>query len=81
MKVVCINRINVELILLELTLDRIYEVIDTRSGHAFSGRKFNTAYKEYLIMNDDEAMTWYNSEYFKTMSEIRNEKINILLRK
>ena len=52
---------------LNLTKDRIYDVII-----------FNDSW--YLIINDDGNGLWYFKEQFKLLSEIRNEKINKLLR-
>jgi hypothetical protein len=52
---------------LNLTKDRIYDVII-----------FNDSW--YLIINDDGDRLWYFKEQFKLLSEIRNEKINKLLR-
>jgi hypothetical protein len=68
MKVVCKFGIGYE-----LTLNGTYEIIDTRFNAKLP------VYKEYLIMNNDESMTWYNSEFFKTISDIRDEKINSIL--
>lgn len=52
---------------LNLTKDRIQDVII-----------FNDSW--YLIINDDGDRLWYFKEQFKLLSEIRNEKINKLLR-
>ena len=49
-----------------LTVGKTYEVIG----------KVNYSYE---IMNDNGFENWYRIEWFRTLSEIRNEKINKLL--
>ena len=68
MKVVYVNSgiINSDFYKSVLTFDKIYYVIQED-------------YYAYLIKNDANIGWWYNKDYFKTLSEIRNDKINKLL--
>jgi hypothetical protein len=66
MKVKCINDGGWEH---HLTIGKIYEVIEI----------VNNGY--YYVIIDDEGYKWrYLKEHFKPLSEIRNEKINKLLK-
>jgi hypothetical protein len=49
-----------------LTIDKIYEVIDIDDDN-------------YYIKDDNGYEFWYPKEWFKLLSEIRNEKIDKLL--
>ena len=63
MKIKCIDNDDYWL---NLTIDKIYEVIaESSSG--------------YKIINDLGEENWYRKEWFKTISEMRNDKINRLL--
>ena len=50
-----------------LTIGKIYEVIQLNGND------------DYIIINDKGEKLWYEKEYFISLSEIRNEKINKLL--
>jgi hypothetical protein len=63
MKVVCIYNENFESY---LTIDKSYDVIEERSLN-------------YKIIDNDGDEFWYFAEWFKPLSEMRNEKINKLL--
>ena len=66
MKVVCINNYNSECACFyELMIDKIYEAVDHYDG--------------FYIINDVGENWYYEKKYFKTLSEIRNYKINKLL--
>ena len=49
-----------------LTIDNIYDVI-------------KDGYNYYLLRDNQNYKWWYPKEYFKLLSEVRNEKINKLL--
>jgi hypothetical protein len=63
MKIKCIDNKDGELY---LTIDKTYNVIEDN--------KFN-----YKIINDNGYNNWYYKEYFKPLSEYRNERIDKLL--
>jgi hypothetical protein len=65
MKVVCINNNNGW----EkwLTIGKTYDIITINE------------YGDYIIIDDNNHEDWYPNEWFKPLSEIRNEKINKLL--
>jgi hypothetical protein len=63
MKVKCINNKYYDD---RLALDKIYEVIAETTYY-------------YQIIDNTFQKTWWNKKWFKTMLEIRNEKINKLL--
>ena len=52
----------------DLTIGKTYDVVRFHKGGG------------YVVINDRDIETWYWSEWFKTLSEIRNEKIERLLR-
>jgi hypothetical protein len=64
MKVKCINNNYWKY----LTIGKTYDVIHIN----YNG--------DYIIMDDDNDKLWYPKEFFKPLSEIRNEKIDKLLR-
>jgi hypothetical protein len=68
MKVKCIDNKNLNgNIVIGITIGKIYDVI----GQDKYG---------YNIINDDNSKLWnYPEEYFRPLSEIRNDKINKLL--
>ena len=63
MKVKCIENHNY---LFNITIGKTYEVINIYDNG-------------YDIVNDEGGYWCYSKEYFRTLSEIRNEKINKLL--
>ena len=64
MKVKCIYNKDLEK---WLTIGKIYDVM-------------NESVDVYWIINDLDKIDWYYKDWFKTVAEIRNEKINKLLR-
>ena len=54
-----------------LTLGKTYDVIDVIDE--------DEDYWYYIIINDKDNQTWYEKEYFKPISKIRNETIDKLL--
>ncbi len=72
-KVVCIKG---QALALEpiLEIDKIYTVSDVSWSHDKS-RKY------YMIVSDKgETIGWISANYFKTLSEVREEKINQILK-
>jgi hypothetical protein len=66
MKIICIKNIGYER---HLTIGKTYEVINISIND------------DYFIIDDDNDGCWlYRKSYFKPLSEIRNEKINKLLK-
>ena len=53
---------------LDLTIGKTYDVIS-----------ISDLGKYYLIIDDENDESWYIKEYFKPLSEIRNETIDKLL--
>jgi hypothetical protein len=49
-----------------LTIGKFYDVIKINNGG-------------YIIIDDNGYKFWHSKDWFKTLSEIRNEKINKLL--
>ena len=72
MKVVCIddtsNMFNIDFI--DLTQGKIYDVLEITI--------FNNNYY-YRVIHDKEGFGTYNSDRFKLLTEVREEKLNILL--
>lgn len=66
MKIVCIDNINDFESELPLTINKIYDAIYEKSIW-------------YHLIDDRNIYIWYNKKYFKTLYEVRNEKINKLL--
>lgn len=76
-KVVCANNTDYENF---LTLGKTYEVIKeyiTRGKTYEVTKKYLTS---YIIMNDKGYKHFYPTEWFKSLHEYRNEKIERLLR-
>ena len=65
MKVKCINNNGIEIL---LTVGKIYNVIKIDNDG------------DYGIINDLGSNCWFFKEYFKPLSEIRNERIDKLLK-
>ena len=63
MKVKCINNKGH----LYITIGKTYEVVSIDADG------------DYIIIDDNGHDWWYQKQYFKTLSEIRNEKIERLL--
>lgn len=70
MKVVCINNIDDN---------------DDIEYNMIVGKTYEVSYiypdGDYIIINDKGNQTWYHKEYFKTLTEYRNDTINKLLAK
>ena len=71
MKIICINNIDNTLC---ITVGRIYDVIGTYKS--MYGNQI-----KYRIVNDESLLVFYNSYFFKTGSEIREERLNDILTK
>ena len=81
MKVVCVKRDHNSQY---LTLNKIYEVLNTRDAIDYTERTGffpEGAHQDYFIVNDHASEIWYDARYFKTMPEMREERINNILRK
>ena len=64
MKIVCINKNGYNG---DITIGKTYEVIHIND------------YGDYIIINDKGDKNWYPKDRFKSLSEIRADKINKLL--
>ena len=63
MKIKCIKNYGYN----RLTINKIYEVIRIYQD------------EDYEIIDDNGVENWYHKEWFKPLSELRNEKIDKLL--
>jgi hypothetical protein len=70
MKVICIN--NKECGVYSLTIGKLYNVINTYSEYSNKNKLV------YIILNDDEYFWKYSCDLFKTIDEVRQEKLEDL---
>ena len=68
MKIVCKNNIHPANSSLDLTIGKTYETIDYTNDHGW-----------FKIINDNGLLSNYSKFLFKTIDEIREEKLNTIL--
>ena len=82
MKVKCLN-CNID-DYTSLYISKIYDIIDDEICYDFTvdvnGNKIYYDAFCYLIVNEYNRKRYYPKKYFKTLSEIRNEKIDRILK-
>jgi len=61
----------------EITIGKTYDVVRTSYLHLPNGEKVPDT---YLIINDTKSKISYRVSLFKTLDEVRNEKLDELLK-